>query len=250
MTGRFVHPVLVAAVVGGAAGYVRASEPGRVPVVSLVLQRFLSAKDDSPVRYRALRHMEATCQHFTSDAWMDVWTEVDAKGSMQYQIVGEGGSDYIRSKVFRAVLELEQKAVNSSVPNRAGITPENYVFEHGSSADDLASVLIKPRRKELLLVDGSIFLRPADGELVRIEGRLAKTPSFWVRRVDVVRHYQRFGGISMPVGVDSVANLLIAGRSTFRMSYDYESVNGQSVGNPQPKAIASSSAVSANLALK
>jgi hypothetical protein len=250
MMRRLIHPVLVAAVAAIAVGHLGASEPARVPVFSLVLQRFLSVKDDSLVRYRALRHMEAKCQHFASDAWMDVWTEVDANGSMQYRIVGEGGSDYIRSKVFRAILDLERNAVSSGVSNRADITPDNYLFDHGPSDNDLASIVIKPRRKELLLVDGFMFLRPADGELVRIEGRLSKTPSFWVRRVDVVRHYERFGGISMPVGVESVASLLVAGRSTFRMSYEYESINGRTVGNPQPKTPASSSAVSARLALR
>jgi hypothetical protein len=39
----------------------------------------------------------------------------------------------------------------------------------------------------------------------------------------------------MPVAVESVANVLIAGRSTFRMTYEYESVNGQHVGDPQPQ---------------
>jgi hypothetical protein len=204
-------------------------------LASSALQQFLALKGDSLVRYRALRHMEASCEHFASAAWMDVWTEVDAGGSMLYRIAGEGGSDYIRSKVFRGLLDAEQKAVTSGAPNRAGITTDNYLFDHREGEDGLASIGITPRRKDMLLVHGSIFLRPDDGELVRIEGRLSKTPSFWVRRVDIVRHYRRFDGISMPVGVDSIANLLVAGRSTFRMTYEYESIEGRLIGNPQPK---------------
>lgn len=184
--------------------------------------------------------MEARAEHFTADAWMDAWTEIDASGTMQYRIVGEGGSDYIRSKVFRGVLEAERKAINSGAPTRAGITPENYAFEdRGIAADGLAQLGIKPRRKDMLLVDGSIYVRAGDGELTRLEGRLTKTPSFWVRRVEIVREYRRLGGVSMPVTLESVANLLIAGRSTFTMSYDYESVNGRRVGTPQVKTIAS-----------
>jgi hypothetical protein len=186
-----------------------------------------------------LRHLEAKCEHFASAAWMDVWTEIDARGSMLYRIAAEGGSDYIRSKVFRGLLDAEQKAVNSGAPNRAGITLDNYVFDHQGAEDGLALVGITPRRKDMLLVDGSILLRPADGELVRIEGRLSKAPSFWVRRVDIVRHYRRVGGISMPVGLESVANLLVAGRSTFRMIYEYESIDGRRIGNPQARIVAS-----------
>jgi hypothetical protein len=41
----------------------------------------------------------------------------------------------------------------------------------------------------------------------------------------------------MPVALESVANVVVAGRSTFRMSYEYETVNGQRVGSPQPRAL-------------
>jgi hypothetical protein len=73
---------------------------------------------------------------------------------------------------------------------------------------------------------------------VRIEGRLSKTPSFWTRRVEIVRWYQRIAGFRMPIALESVANVRIAGVSTFRMSYDYESINGQHIGNPQPRTLA------------
>src|SRR5207244_9166807 len=67
---------------------------------------------------------------------------------------------------------------------------------------------VKPRRKDVVLVDGSIFLNREDGDLVRIEGRLAKSPSRWTRRVDIVRSFRRFAGVRMPVALESVATLL------------------------------------------
>ena len=91
---------------------------------------------------------------------------------------------------------------------------------------------MKSRRKDVLLVDGAIFVNPEDGDLVRIEGRLSKTPSFWTRRVEVVRHYQRINGVRVPVAIESIASVLIAGRSTFKMTYQYETINGQQVGSP------------------
>jgi hypothetical protein len=69
---------------------------------------------------------------------------------------------------------------------------------------------------------------------VRVEGRLSKTPSFWTRRVEVVRHYRRIQGVRVAVAIESVESVLIAGRSTFKMTYNYETINGQSVGSPQP----------------
>ena len=83
-----------------------------------------------------------------------------------------------------------------------------------------------------MLVQGSIFLRPEDGDLVRIQGTLAKPPSFWIRHVDIDRRYERIGGVRVPVSLQSVARVLVAGKSTFTVTYQYETVNGQHVGSP------------------
>src|SRR5262249_51283484 len=140
-------------------------------------------------------------------AWMDVWTELDASG-FRYHIVSEEGSEYIRKKVFRETLEAERQMWASSAPDAAAISPANYTFEdHGALADGLAALAIKARRKDILLVNGSIFLRPDDGELLKMEGDLAKPPSFWTRHVRIVRQFQRFAGFRMPVSLEAVANV-------------------------------------------
>lgn len=200
-----------------------------------ILQRFLSAPDPTPHEVRALRHLEAQNDHFETSAWVDVWTEWDRDG-FRYDIIDQGGNDYIRDHVLVAALKSEQALAQSGDIDRAGLTRENYEFEPGSvQPDGLVSLVVKPRRKDGLFIEGSLFVNPDDGDLVRLEGRLVKSPSFWTRRVDVVRWFRRIAGVRMPVAVESVANVRIAGRSTFRMTYDYESVNDQRVGTPQPR---------------
>jgi hypothetical protein len=203
---------------------------------SPILQRFLALDDPQPTQFRALRHLEARNDHFDKSAWMDVWTEGDATG-FTYDIVVEEGSEYIRSHVFREALEMERRAWKSGAPDRAGVTPANYVFAEGSDQPDgLTTLRLKPKRHDILLVEGAIFLNPEDGELVRMEGRLAKTPSFWTRRVQIVRRFQRIGGVRMPVALESVADVKVAGESTFKMTYEYESINGERVGAPEVRA--------------
>jgi hypothetical protein len=192
-----------------------------------VVQRFLDAADAPLTGYRALRRLEAQNGHLDGPAWMDVWTEADGDG-FRYEIVGAGGSAYVRDRVFMQALRTEQSMWGGA--NRGAITPDNYTFlDKGADEAGLACVALTPRRKDVLLVRGSIFLRPEDGDLVRIEGTLSKTPSFWTRRVDVVRRYERIAGVRVPVYMQSVANVLIAGRSTFTMTYQYETVNGNAV---------------------
>jgi hypothetical protein len=217
-------PLLVTA---SASGPTRASSPG-TPVV----QRYLSSPDPDPTEFRVMRHVDAKSERFGQSAWMDVWTEFDRNG-FRYRIIGEEGSEYIRSKVFRASLETERKMWADGSPARSALTSANYEFvDAGVQPDGLASVTLKPRRKGDLLVDGTIFVNRDDGDLVRLEGRLVKAPSFWTRKVEIVRRYKRFAGVRMPTSLESIAHILVAGKATFKVTYDYETVNGQRFGTP------------------
>jgi len=199
-----------------------------------VLERFFALDGSGPTQYRALRRLDARNDKFNSVAWMDAWTDADPRG-FRYEIVAEGGSHYIRSRVFRETLEAEQRSWTSHAHERAMLNRVNYSFEDATVQDDgLVRVSVKPRRNGLLLVDGWIFLRQ-DGDLVRIEGQMTKSPSFWARGVQVVRRYERVAGLRVPVGLETVSNLRIAGKSSFTMRWAYESVNGKRVGNPEPR---------------
>jgi hypothetical protein len=227
---RLVRSAVVAlAVASGASVVGAAGGRGNDPLLSPVLQRFLATSAAAPERFVAVRHLEARNDHFDKDAWMDVRTEADASG-FRFEVLDEGGSGYIRSKVFKKALQTEQKIWATGDPDRSGFTLENYTFEdRGVDANGLVWLDVTPRRKDMLLVKGSIFLRPEDGELVRIEGALAKTPSFWTKRVQIVRHYERIAGVRLPVWMQSTAAVRIAGASTFTTTYRYETVNGTPV---------------------
>ena len=195
--------------------------------VSPVLQRFLATDEPGPTAFRALRRMEAHNGRLSDPAWMTVRTHADDTG-FHYEIVEQGGSDYVRDRVFLPALETEQKMWGAG--DRGAFTHDNYIFEdRGAEASGLAWIGVTPRRKDVLLVDGSIFLRPEDGDLVRIEGALSRAPSFWTRKVEIVRTYERIGGVRVPVKLESVANVRIAGKSTFTMTYDYDSINGKPI---------------------
>jgi hypothetical protein len=167
---------------------------------------------------------------------MDAWTEFDEAHGLRFEIIGEGGNQYIRTHVLRAALEGEQKIWAAREPQRSSLTADNYTFEEASgTVEGLHEVAIKPKRKDTLLVEGAIFVEPDEGDLRRIEGKLSKAPSFWTRRVEIVRTYDRIAGVRVPISIESVAHVLIAGRSTFKMTYEYETINGQHVGNPIAK---------------
>ncbi|MGC4085055.1 MAG: hypothetical protein QM736_23800 [Vicinamibacterales bacterium] len=223
--GLFSSSLLVA---GVSATLLATAAPAAAPDIPPVpaLHRFLAIEYGVIHQATTRRHLEARNDHFDTEAWMDVRTEADARG-FRYTVLAEGGSGLVRNKALRGALDQEKRAWSAGEATRSWFTTANYEFgDLGTDPDGLARVAVMPRRKDVLLVDGAILLRPDDGALMRIEGTLAKSPSFWTRRIHVIRHYQTIAGVQLPVEVESSAQIRIAGSSTFRMRYTYESVNG------------------------
>jgi hypothetical protein len=220
---RLLVPCLTMALASGVLA-MRQDEAGRS---ARSIEQFL-AQDGAQPSYRATRRLEA--ENGSRSAWLEAGTDYAPAVGFTYAITAEGGSGYIRNKVLRAVLKAEQEVIARGEATRASIEPANYRFvANGIDADGLANVLISPRRRERALVSGTMFLTPAGGELVRLQGRLARNPSFWVKNVDIVRRYARIGGVSLPVSLESKAELRMLGDATLRMTYTYLEVDGQPV---------------------
>jgi hypothetical protein len=197
------------------------------PPESSSAAKFLAQADEPLTHYRAYRRMHAWTGKFEQEAWLDAWTELDETG-LKYQIVSERGSEFTRNKVLKNVLKREQELIATGHTDRGTISPENYQFTDAARGDDdVRYVLLKPKRKDVMLVEGRMVLSPDATELLRVEGRLAKNPSFWTSWVNVIRTYGKLDGIRVPIATESTAKVKFVGTSRFEVQYDYQSINGR-----------------------
>jgi hypothetical protein len=191
------------------------------------IRQFLAQNDAQPT-YRAMRRLEAA--NGSRTGWMEAVTEYSPQTGFRYEITAEGGSEQVRSKVLRAVLDGERDVIARGEMTRSSRVPANYTFQpNGVDRDGLANVLLSPRRKERVLVSGQMFLRPESGRLVRLQGQLAKSPSFWVKNVEIVRTYEQIAGTVVPVSLHSKAEVRLLGPATLQMTYKYTHVNGRAI---------------------
>jgi hypothetical protein len=194
-----------------------------------VLHRFLSRADEPLITYRGTRRLEGRNERFNVVGWMEIATELTAEG-FHYRVINEGGSDLIRGRVFRSMLENEEQIFANGDMTRSSFTSINYELTPGDGAEPgLVKLFARPKRKDVTLIDGAVYITDTDADLVRVEGRLAKSPSFWTRRIDVVKQYTRVAGLRVPIRVESTAQIRFAGTSTMTMTYDYEMINGVNV---------------------
>ena len=209
------------------------------PSEYVAVERFLADIEKPPVAYQARRRLEASSAKLNESAWMEAVTEYDPVNGLTYSIVAEGGSERIRRRVLKAVLEGEQENSTREEWHKGNLSHANYEFGFGGHAGNgMLKMQLTPRRRDSRLVLGSALLTAKSGNLVRVEGRLSKSPSIWVRSVNVSRTYSPVAGMMMPVAIESTADVRIAGLSKFSMTYEYEMVNGHAV-NTTPKTLAS-----------
>jgi hypothetical protein len=205
----------------GAAAEATRAEAGMV-------ERFINHIERGPIPYQAVRRLEASSSKLNESAWMEAFTEYSREGGFQYRVLSHGGSERILNRALKGVLDSEKENIGEW--RKGALTRENYhmIFE-SRTADGLLGVQLNPRRRDSRLLDGVAWLTSQSGALVRLEGRLSKSPSFWVRWVSVTRKYAPIHGTMMPAAVESTADVKIAGMSTFSMVYRYAAIDGQSV---------------------
>jgi len=194
---------------------------------SEAISRFLQSDRPALTSYRARRHLEASTLGGKISASLDAWTTLASDGSFNFEIITESGSELIRGRVLRAALMEEQRARQAKELDAAALTPTNYELRTGGSTDNLLRIELTPRRRSQMLIVGAVLVTPDDADLVRVEGSLARRPSFWTRQVDIARRYARIAGVRVPVEMRSRADVRIVGESTFAMTYDYASINGR-----------------------
>ena len=203
--------------------------PAREGALAATAATNLSLRSEQPLhQYRAFRRMHTTSENGKYEAWLDAWTEL-RDGRFTYEIVSERGSDVARGKVLRPILAREQEMLNKGDGSKSELTPDNYEFsEAGRDGDGARVVQIRPRRHDAMLVDGHAVLNEG-GDLLRVEGRLSKNPSFWTSLVNIVRRYARIGGVRVPVATETTAKVKFVGTAQLEVLYDYQSVNGHAV---------------------
>jgi hypothetical protein len=196
-----------------------------------LIQKVLAQTTRSGVAIRATRELRAGTVSGNHQGHMRVETAITPAGAFAWNVIDEGGSARTREKVFYELLKNEAETWRTGRHDDAALTPDNYQFTAlpGARAGQ-TQIRLTPRRADARLVDGILTVN-ADGYPVRLEGKLAKSPSFWVKSVFVVKHFGRFGDVSLPTSIESLADVKIVGRSTFTMRYQYTEVNGRSVSH-------------------
>src|SRR5258708_22905814 len=148
-------------------------------------------------------------------------------GSKQVETISEIGWGGARKHVFPRLLEAETEASRPGLRERSRLIPENYVFEMVGTeyVDERPAyvIAIAPKTPNKYLMQGRIWIDADEYAIVRIEGKPAKNPSFWIKSTQFVHTYEKYGAFWFPVSDRSVTDARIFGSTNVTIQYfDYE----------------------------
>jgi len=143
------------------------------------------------------------------------------------KVVSEEGSELLLNSVLRKLVDSELEANDRGNKAATALTEENYEFtlsesEHKDGRNCYV-LNVKPRTKSKFLYDGRIWVDSEDFAVVHIEARPAKSPSFWIKRVDIEHQYGKFGSFWLPISNRTASSTRLGGHAV--LAIDYGSYN-------------------------
>jgi hypothetical protein len=168
--------------------------------------------------------------------------EYAAPGTETFTSSSEKGSKFVLHHVFRRLMEEEKQRIRADKDPDSLITPDNYTFEilgtERIGSSNCSVVHAVPKHKRTDLFEGEIWIDNQDFAIVKISGQLAKSPSFWIKRVDFERNYEKIDGFWLLSREEAVSAIRIFGKETLTVDYQNYTVNGS--GAQQPNSTSSS----------
>lgn len=152
-----------------------------------------------------------------------------APRTLAFKAVRYEGDGFVKTNVIARILQSEVDHVQKDDPSLTALAPENYKFSHKATTQlDGRTVhvyQIKPRKKRPGLFKGQIYLDAQTGRLVRVEGRVVRSPSIFIKKIDFVQDYAEVDGFNLPAHMHSEAKAALVGRTVVDIeNRDYQPI--------------------------
>lgn len=212
---------IVPAMLLGLAAIADTGDDADLPVVA----KYLSGQEFQRQAMKGVEmdvEIEAAIPRLEKRGKMRALRVISKLGRITYDALRFDGDNTVKKDVIARYLATETQAAENP-DQRLGITPANYKFkfkgEHSRDARMVYIVELTPKRKEVGLFKGEIWLDTQTCLPVREAGRFVKSPSVFLKRVEFVREFQIRDGVAVPTKIASFADTRIVGRTELNINY-------------------------------
>jgi hypothetical protein len=175
--------------------------------------------------------IEANLPKLQKHGRLNALRRISRLGRISYEAVRFEGDKSVKSDIIARYLAAETQA-QSADDSSLAITPANYRFRFkgrsGVEENQIYIFQLTPRRKQVGLFKGELWIDAASCLPVRELGRLVKTPSIFLKRVEFVREYYIRGGVAVPLQIASTVETRLVGRAEVTVHFRNVELAGDS----------------------
>jgi len=147
-----------------------------------------------------------------------------APKTLAFKVIDFAGDGFVKSNVMNRLLQSEADQVKKDKPALTAITPANYKFSYKATQTLNGRLVhvyqVKPREKRAGLFKGKIYIDAYSGGMLRAEGRLVKSPSVFIKKVEFTQDYAQVGDFVLISHIHSVTDTRIIGRAIVDIDHD------------------------------
>ncbi len=167
--------------------------------------------------YTTTSLIDAELPDSAQKAEFELQQHYSAPALLEFSPVRSSGDSFVKSNLIVRLLQSEVDHVHRREQSQTAISSANYKFSYkGSSLINDVPVYVyevKPHKKRVGLFKGKVYLDTGTGELVRAQGRIVKSPSFFIKRIDFIQDYAHINGFTLPLHFHSEAQTRIIGKA-------------------------------------
>lgn len=212
---------------------VPAALPRMAPELALqVYQGRMNLQSQQLAGYSAVTVIHAELPDTAQQGEYELQRHFAAPHTLEFKALRYTGDGFVKSNVITRLLQSEVDHVQKDDTALTAITNANYKFSYKGTSQvngHLAHAFqLKPRSKRPGLFKGRIYINAFTGSLVRAEGGVVKSPSFFIKKIEFVQDYADVGSFTFPVYIHTEARARVIGRTVVDIYHrDYQPVASQ-----------------------
>jgi hypothetical protein len=190
-------------------------------------ERGMKAQSEELTGYSSVNVIEAELPASAQRAEFELKRHYVAPSVLEFTPVRSSGDKFVKSNVIVRLLQSEVDHVHKREQSQTAIDSSNYKFNYKGTSQlngNAAHVYeVKPRENRVGLFKGKIYVDAATGHLLRAQGRIAKSPSFFIKKINFVQDYGTISGFTFPTHLHSEAETRLVGKAIVDITHrDYQ----------------------------
>ena len=202
--------------------------PSLSPEVALTAyEKSLQLQSNELAGYTAITVVDAELPDSSQRARFELKRHYMAPSLLEFTPLNSTGDKFVRRNVIARLLQAEVDHVQKREQSQTAIDPDNYKFSYKGTSElngvPVHVYDVKPRKKRVGLFKGKIFLESLSGRLLRAQGAIVKSPSFFIKKIRFTQDYATVEGFTLPTHLHSEAETRLVGKTVVDVVHrDYE----------------------------